>query len=250
MDEIISGVASTGIWLGGIISSFWAGLTWPHTVLIIFVLMMVFYRQELRALIERILEIGPSGFKLQPPVLGSQQNVSKKLDLPSSEPATVPKPLPDISPPKQESEGHPIPLPPIVFPEQMATSKKHVEYEIAGMPDDKARGYLADSLALTRSLWVFENCYGCIFGGQIRLLQIMNQRPARTITFQEINYYWVAHQEQVKPTLDLWNAEGYLQYLVTNGLVVRTGETLTMTNKGAEFLLWLVHYGRPLDRPL
>ena len=252
MNEIIGVVIAFWIWLEGVVSSFWTGLNWPHAVLIIFILFVVFYRQEIRALIERILEIGPTGFKLQPPLLGSQQDNSEKVEIQSIQAPQPAEELPtstEVVPP-QGGEGHPMPLPPIHFPEQMAISKSHIDFEIDGMADEKAKHYLAERLAFTRSLWIFENCYSCIFGGQIRLLQIINQRVGRTISLSEVNYYWISHQEQVKPTLNLWTAEGYLHYLVANGLVTKTPDSVTMTNKGSEFLLWLVNYGRPLDRPL
>lgn len=240
--DFFSGVAIVWEWLERLISSIWSGLGWPHAVLIIFLLTITCYRLEFKALIERVLEFGPSGVKLQAPVF--------QAPLPDrSEPiASGAIPIAKELPPAPRDKG--IPLPPtIVFPEQMRLSKEAIMREVADMSDLEAKSYLIPMLAMARSMFNFEFCYSCIFGGQIRLLQMLNQRPGRAIAMNEVYSYWNIHQEQTKPVLNLWTADQYLSYLFQNGLVERMDDTLRLTTKGAEFVLWMTQYGRPLDRP-
>lgn len=121
--------------------------------------------------------------------------------------------------------------------------------EVADMSDLEAKSYLIPMLAMARSMFHFEFCYSCIFGGQIRLLQILNQRPGKTIPMHEVDSFWAIHQEQTKPVLSLWTADQYLTYLFQNGLIERIDDALKLTTKGIEFVLWMTLYGRPLDRP-
>lgn len=245
MSDMTEAVASGWNWLERITDSFWIGLGWPHAVLIIFIIAIACYRQEFKALIERILEIGPGGFKLQPPTISTPQ--SGNIETPDTH---TPVPVAAVTSMQAiKIEGTPITLPPIVFPEQMRIAKEAIPGEIAGMSDSQAKEYLIPMLAFTRAIWIFENCYSCIFGGQIRLLQALNQRYGRSMPMLEVTGYWLAHQEQLKPILNLWNADQYLQYLISNGLINRTIDSIQLTVKGGEFLLWLVNYSRPLDRP-
>jgi hypothetical protein len=131
----------------------------------------------------------------------------------------------------------------------MRLSQEAVSNEVSGMTDSEAKTYLIPRLAMARSMYVFENCYSCIFGGQIRLLQIINQRPGKSLTMQEVYSFWLALQEQQKPVLNLWSGDQYLNYLIQNGLVLRGADAVELTTKGTEFVLWLTQYGRPLERP-
>lgn len=245
MSEVAETVASGWAWLERITDSFWIGLGWPHAVLIIFVIAIANYRQEFKALIERILEIGPGGFKLQPPAIGAPQ--SNIPEVPEAQAVSLVAPV--SSTPLEKAYGNPISLPPIVFPEQVRLAKDQIAGEIAGMSESQAKEYLIPMLAISRSIWVFENCYSCIYGGQIRLLQMLNQRHGRSMPIFEVNSYWAAHQEQQRPVLNLWTVDQYLHYLIFNGLIIRTIESIQLTVKGNEFLLWLINYSRPLDRP-
>ena len=240
----VSAVASMWDWFERLVSSFWGGLGWPHAVLIIFLFAIGCYRQEFKALIERILEFGPGGIKLQAPVFQAS-----RVERTETSVVTVEVSPPNIeSPPGIRNKG--IPLPPtIVFPEQMRLSQEGISKEVSEMTDSEAKTYLIPMLAMARSMFEFENCYSCIFGGQIRLLQIINQRPGKSLSMQEVYSYWTTHQEQTKPVLNLWTADQYLNYLIQKGLLFRGADAIQLTTKGTEFVLWLTHYGRPLDRP-
>lgn len=231
-------------WIEQLISSIWTGLGWPHAVLIIFLISISCYRQEMKALIERVLEFGPSGVKLQPPVF---QPASLERAAPSNAAESLSASAGELLPPPP-NKGIPMPSV-IVFPEQMKFWREGILSEVADMSDAEAKSYLIPMLALSRSMWTFEFCYSNIFGGQIRLLHILNQRIGKSVSVQEINTFWAAHQEQTKPVLDLWTADQYLSYLIQNGLIEKQDELITLTRKGAEFILWLTHFGRPLDRP-
>ena len=240
--DFLSAIATVWEWFERLTSTIWSGLGWPHAVLIIFLFTITCYRLELKALIERVLEFGPSGVKLQAPVF--------QAPLPDRSEPIAPRASSNAEelPPAPRDKG--IPLPPtIVFPEQMRLFKEGIMREVADMSDLEAKSYLIPMLAMARSMFNFEFCYSCIFGGQIRLLQMLNQRPGKTIQMSEVYSYWTIHQEQVKPVLSLWTADQYLSYLFQNGLVERIDDALKLTVKGAEFVLWMTQYGRPLDKP-
>jgi hypothetical protein len=241
---LVSAAVSIWLWFEQLISTLWSSLGWPHAVLIMFLLSVSCYRLEFKALIERILEFGPGGIKLQAPVFQASRVESAEVRVADIEAS----PLSFVSPPAIQNKG--IPLPPtIVFPEQMRLSQEAVSNEVSGMTDSEAKTYLIPRLAMARSMYVFENCYSCIFGGQIRLLQIINQRPGKSLTMQEVYSFWLALQEQQKPVLNLWSGDQYLNYLIQNGLVLRGADAVELTTKGTEFVLWLTQYGRPLERP-
>jgi len=243
-DVFLSVLKNIWDWVERVTSAVWSGLEWPHAVLIIFLVAIFCYRLEFKALIERILEIGPSGLKLQPPA--SQPSQPDGVEPRAVVDGSIP--VAGELPPAPTNKG--IPLPPtIVFPEQMRLNKEGILHEVAEMSDTEAKSYLITMLAFCRAMWSFEFCYANIFGGQIRLLQMLNQRIGRSIHMQEVNTIWATHQEQVKPVLDLWSAEQYLSYLSQNGLVEISADTVKLTIKGAEFVLWLTHFGRPLEKP-
>jgi hypothetical protein len=234
-------------WFERFVSSFWEGLGWPHAVLIIFLVVMLCYRKELRELIERIREFGPGGFKLQP--ISFQNPQSETADLPASESSAATAVVTSV--PATGVLGAPIPLPPtIVFPTMKKDCEDGIAREIQGMTDADAKSYLVPMLAISRAMWVFESCYANIYGGQIRLLLILNQRPGKAVSNVEVVNYWTSHQEQMKPYLNLWTADQYLNYLVQNGLVTKLVDSIALTTKGVEFVLWLTQYGRSLDRGL
>jgi hypothetical protein len=240
---ILSVVTIIWGWIERLTSAIWTGLGWPHAVLIIFLIAIGCYRLEIKALIERVLEFGPAGVKLQPPV---QPSPLERAD-PSAAAVSSSSSTGELSPPPR-NKG--IPMPEIiVFPEQIKFWKEAILREVSDMSDTEAKSYLIPCLAMSRSMYVFEFCYSNIFGGQIRLLHILNQRIGKSVSTQEINYFWAAHQEQTKPVLDLWSADQYLSYLLQNGLIEKTEDLVKLTIKGAEFVLWLTHFGRPLDKP-
>ncbi|MNJ38261.1 hypothetical protein D3C77_331040 [compost metagenome] len=229
-------------WLENFVYQAWSGLEWPHSVLIIFLFVVVIYKAELKALLERILELGPGGIKLQPQVVPRFIPSAPEEDGPAKKPS-VDAPRVDLTP-----KG--IPLPPFDYiSEQMKLGIDLINSEISGMDDGEAKEYLIPRLALSRTYWIFESIYAQIFGGQIKFLQILNQRPGKSISQAEIYSYWALHKEQVKPVLDSWSSEQYLLYLSQNGLVFQDAAGARLTNKGVEFLLWLTHLGKPQERP-
>lgn len=228
-------------WVEKLISSFWLGLNWPHAVLIIFIVAVVYFKLEMKALIERILEFGPGGIKLQPPALQSA-----RVDIAVVASAEVVTPL--ASPAVAiiaEIPTRPI----IVFPQELQKNNQSLMLDISGLGDADAKNYLLNSLAFARCMLEFESCYSLIFGGQIRILQILNQRIGQVLSVQDGNMYWATHQAQHKPVLDLWSADQYLYYLTVRGLVIKEPNLIRLSTKGAEFVLWLTHFGRPLDKP-
>ena len=54
----------------------WGGLDWPHAILIIFSVVVVFFRGEIKGVIPRIKRIGADGFEVESPVPPVQPSTS------------------------------------------------------------------------------------------------------------------------------------------------------------------------------
>ncbi|OUM28305.1 hypothetical protein B8W72_20830 [Pseudomonas putida] len=97
-----------------------------------------------------------------------------------------------------------------------------------------------------RVLWYFENVYSYIFGGQIKLLELLNHRGV--VPLDEIRREWDAHKELHKPQLDQLDMDGYLKFLLAKDLILNSGVDLRITPTGKEFLMWMAKFGRSSDR--
>ena len=72
----IENVVSIWGWLQGVVSAFWGGLDWPHAILIIFSVVIIFFRGEIKGVIPRIKRIGADGFEVESPVPPVQPSTS------------------------------------------------------------------------------------------------------------------------------------------------------------------------------
>ena len=218
---IYSGLVITWEWIERLFTALWTGLGWPHAVLVMFCIGVYYFKQEVKGVIPRIKRIGADGFEVEP------QNIPVQPSVKSAEPRSTPT--------GEFPHAHGI---------MLEIVRKQFEKE--NSPD--AVDLIMQDDAGWRVLWYFENVYSYIFGGQIKLLELLNQRGAVGAPLDEIQREWEAHKELHKPQLDQLDMDGYIKFLLAKDLILKTDVDLKITPTGKEFLMWMTKFGRSSDR--
>jgi len=228
------------VFIKGLVSTVWNGLQWPHAALILFTLALANFRAEIRILLSRLRKVG---------------DLAEFLPFPDQEKSSTDTAVsaPNESRPSQPANAlQPVslrrPLPPNDYPTEFSLNLAGVRLELQGQTDAEAKEYLMHMYAYVRVNFEFENIYSNIFGGQIRLLSIMNQRFPGGMPVSEVVSYWPEHQATWRPTFDSWTPERYMSFLYARLLCVNQGENVVITNKGREFLVWIVRCGRESNK--
>ncbi|VVO20333.1 hypothetical protein PS712_04182 [Pseudomonas fluorescens] len=217
----IANVIATWEWVERFFAALWSGLGWPHAVLIMFCVGVYYFKGEIKSVIPRIKRIGSDGFEVE-----SQS--------------------PPVQPTVKDGEVKNIPKGD--FPHTFDVALRIVQKDIEGKSDADALQHLIGDDAGWRVLWYFETIYSYIYGGQIRLLQLLNQRGTMGMTLAEVEAEWEEHKSRNKPTMDKWEMQPYLDFLKSRELILLEGDTLKITFTGNEFLTWMAKYGRSDNR--
>lgn len=215
----------------------WMGFAWPHAVLVISIIIIAKFKCEIAAAIARLNKVGPVEF--MPPPTPVDANTKAVMGAGVDEVIAVE--------PGVGLRG--VPLPPIIFPHTMNAASANLDHEIGGLGPDEKVVYLKERLAFIRVLFDFETIYGSIYGGQLELLNYLNQRPLGFVSRQEVEGLWNAHRAKFNGQLDHWTFEGYLNYLPVNNLLSSGPVGYSITVKGKEFLIWMIQMGRPFQKP-
>ncbi|WP_143518891.1 hypothetical protein [Pseudomonas fragi] len=216
-----SGVMATWEWFERVCVGLWTGLGWPHSALIIFLIAVYFFKNEIKNVIPRIKRFGTNGLELESPP-------------PQIQPSVSPGEL------KEFSEGE--------FPHSYGIVLGLVTKQLEEKNDqDKFKFLLSDDVRW-RVLWYFENIYSFIFGGQIRFLELLNQRGMNGVSLSEAQQKWEEYKEINKPHMDDWEMQPYLDFLIVKELIVVEGEGFKITITGNEFLVWMAKNGRSSNR--
>lgn len=218
----IAVLAATWEWFERLFAALWSGLGWPHAVLIMFCIAVVYFKTEIRNILPRIKKVGADGFELE-------------------------SPLPQIQQSTNDSELQNVPIGD--FPHSFAIVFELVKKQVEGKDPAEVQQFLIRDNAGWRVLCYFENIYSNIFGGQIQLLQLLNQLAVTGLSMAEAGREWAAYKERFKPSLDEWDMDGFLAFLVAKDLIVKTDDSLQITPTGNEFLTWMTKYGRSTARP-
>lgn len=216
-----AGVITTWEWIERFFAALWSGLGWPHAVLIMFCIGVYYFKGEIKSVIPRIKKIGTDGFEVE------------------SQP-------PPVQPSTKADDFKNIPIGD--FPHTFELALDLVKKEVDGKSDADAVQYLLANSAGWRVLCYFEGTYSYIYGGQIKLLQLLNTRGVIGVSLAETEREWEAHKERFKPAMDEWQMQPYLDFLVAKDLIVIVDEKLRITFTGNEFLTWMTKYGRSDDR--
>ncbi|MOA27227.1 hypothetical protein D3C78_1480870 [compost metagenome] len=124
-----------------------------------------------------------------------------------------------------------------------------VKKQVEGKDPAEVQQFLIRDNAGWRVLCYFENIYSHIFGGRIQLLQLLNQLAVTGLSMAEAGREWAAYKERFKPSLDEWDMDGFLAFLIAKDLIIKADDSLRITPTGNEFLTWMTKYGRSTARP-
>lgn len=209
-------------WVENFISLFWNGLGWPQTTLIVFFVGLYCFKVELKDIIPRIKSIGASGFEVSAKPQKAQGVVQ---------------------------ELNTAQLGNVDFPCVFGSMLESVNREILNVPEEGVVDFLRYNNAIWRTMYVFENIYSFIFGGQISLLWMLNPLGDNGMPMADVEREWSLYKERFKPHLDAWDMGPFLQFLYNNELAAESEGVLRVTPKGKEFLVWMTKTGRPSVRP-
>jgi hypothetical protein len=217
----LAGVIATWEWFERLFVGLWSGLGWPHAALIMFLITVYFFKNEIKNVISRIKKVSTDGFELESP-------------LPQIQPSVNQGEL------KIVSDGE--------FPHSCGIVLDIVKKQIEGKSDQDALSFLLSDDVGWRVLWYFENIYSFIFGGQIKFLELLNQRGVTGVSLAEAKREWEVHKENNKPHMDEWEMQPYLNFLIVKELIVIDDEEIKITITGKEFLIWMTKNGRSPNR--
>ncbi|WP_152031552.1 hypothetical protein [Pseudomonas putida] len=219
--SLVSVLGGVWSWLENISETLWSGLGWPHAVLIMFFIVICSFKAELKSVIPRIKKVGADGFEV------------------------------DSIPPTQSVEAprEPQKSPPIAdFPSASQVVADFLDREMEGIAETERAEYLRRDSIGWRVVCYFENTYSQIFGGQIQLLKLLNERGDTGLSMEDVSREWDGYKERFKPNLDGWALEPFLGFLSARHLVNNDGVKLTITPIGREFIVWMAKFGRSEQR--
>ncbi|MBT1262532.1 hypothetical protein KHP07_19360 [Pseudomonas sp. VS40] len=208
-------------WFERVFVGLWSGLGWPHVALIMFLITVYFFKNEVKNILPRIKSFSASGFEVE-------------------------SPQPQIQP--STSQGEIRVFPDGEFPHSYGIVLGIVQQQLASKSDQEKLNFLLSDDVGWRVLWYFENIYSFIFGGQIQFLELLNQRGVTGVSLGETHREWEALKARNSPHMDDWEMEPYLGFLIAKELVVVEGQDIKLTMTGKEFLVWMTKNGRSPNR--
>lgn len=200
--------------------------TWPQVALLLLVLLGWKFKTPFTQLIDRIEFAGPSGVKLRAP--SQPNNPLPKTAAPSTPP--VPGELPIIAVQKQN----------------IINDLNHNPL-YAHLDEEQKKQVLIQNLAFFQfSAW-FEREYRDIFGSQIRLLKILQQRRPDGISKIDVQKYIESLASQYPKLYEngeqFSSPDVYMAFLKATGAVREENDTYFVEDLGSGFLIWLAASG-------
>jgi hypothetical protein len=193
----------------GALGKFW----WPLAVVIVAAL----YKTELRLLLPRLRRAGPTGVEFDP--ADAQKAGSEK---------------PSTTEPGKLAEFRGITRTPAI---ERTERQLHAALENMNMPPDEKSALLVRLLAQAQLEAAFERIFNLIFGSQILALRRLNER--NHVTIDEAKEYFEVVTAPFSDFYKNYGFEGWLGFLIGNGLVARDGNLIQITDLGRDFLLYL-----------
>lgn len=228
--DIAQAAISSWSWFEGLVSTFWSGLEWPHAALIVFCLGVVVFKNEIKALIDRVTSVSAGGVSMSSAPLLNQQNTEVEVSK-------------DVEVANIQSLG-------AEFPTLMKVMKDSVDTEVKDLGAQEQLSALKSYLAYWKAMYVFENVFSNIFGGQLKILRYVNSFGSLGVTFVDLGSVWNPHVQLHKPLLDAYSLETYMNYLFAVGLVEQKDGRVGITELGKEFLMWMAKFGKVDNRPM
>ena len=207
-----------------IVKVFLSSLGWPHITLIFGILFMIFFRKPITAFIGRIRTVGKEGI--------TAADTSTEVQYVDQRKKAV-QDLMNIS----DS---------IVLKEQEELIIKDLSLRGLETEGDSIK-ILTRHLAATQLTLDYEQIYNLIFGSQISLLKRLNDVAGEGRTRDYMDDYFLK-VKTVHQKLNTWTFDQYLDFLFKRTLITNVRDKYHITNKGVDFLAWMVRNGRTEDR--
>ena len=197
-------------------------LTWPAVVLVVALLGMLMFKQELRALIRRTEQITKDG------VTFDKESRSQKYSA-QSDGAAAEELLRTLN-------------------SQILTAQEQSILEDLGakkiLDPEQREKVLVRFLAVWQLIAAFEQINARIFSSQVRLMHAAND-SADGLTRDEIRPYYEFSIGDHSDDETTYGIEGYVKYLITSHLLVQEGDRYKITPIGRELLVYQIHHGHP-----
>ena len=197
-------------------------LTWPAVVLVFGLMAMLLFKEELRTLIGRTKKITKDGVTFDKG--NNSQNYSAAPDAAAAE--ELLRTLNSQVLTVQEQR----------ILEDLNT-KQIVE------PDQREK-VLVRFLAVWQLIAAFEQINARIFSSQVQLLHAAND-SRDGLTRDDIRQYYEFSIGEHDDDEAAYGIEGYLEYLISNHLIVQESTLYKITPIGRELLVYQIHHGHP-----
>jgi len=197
-------------------------VAWPVAVIGCFVFACIYFRKQMCALLDRTTSVGKDGLRASPPTGQTTQELDKVRQAQQLvEALTSPaiREREDLIRKELKERG---------LEEATETEKVLVRY-----------------LATTQLIVAFEELYRIIFGSQIFLLKAANENRAGGLSEAFVIEHFANAQRYFAPTFDQWKPENYVNFLLTSGLLIKTGSSFAISHLGVDFLEWITKIGAP-----
>lgn len=193
---------------------------WPHVSLIFALIFIFVFRKQIGEFIGKVKSVGKEGVKTEPIQNVQVEEKRKKAveELMKFGDVTV----------TEELEGF----------IRMGLIEKGLE------PDNDTSKILIRYLAVTQLALDYEQIYTSIFGGQIRLLRLLNEVAGRGVDYDIVKTYYENEQATHSEILSEWTLEQYLEFPINRTLITIQDNNYHITRKGQDFLIWLVKTNR------
>jgi hypothetical protein len=198
---------------------------WPHIALIFGLIFMFKFQKQIREFIGRIKSVGKGGVTTEssPEIQKEDQRQKAVEELMNIGDSIVIRELEqlikaDLKKRGLESEGDSINI-------------------------------LSRHLAATQLVLDFEQIHSLIFGSQIYLLKKLNEVAGQGKSKEFINNYFSQVKDMFNELRE-WTVEQYLDFLRSRALITFQDGNYHITNKGVEYLTWMIRTGHSEDRVL
>jgi hypothetical protein len=206
-------------------------LVWPAAFVVFAIFFVSFFRHNIRTILDRIAPLLDRVRKAGP---------LEMTPAPTSEQVTAVE--------NAASAAHvPSPLENQVLRLREEAIRSDLDTRVPNNPDAQ-REALITHLAATQLVLSFEVINRLIWGSQIDLLLHVNTRPEGT-TRNELQPFYETAVAQHPGGLQDYPYDRYLNFLVSQGLLVSTNNTFQITAFGQEFLAHLARTRATYRRP-
>ena len=128
------------------------------------------------------------------------------------------------------------PLPP-VNREAIRLLEEGFRRELEAIPQANKEAVLVRALSVAHLLGHHAAIYNIIFGSQIAGLRRLDE--VGSVTVNEARQFFQPYERAYPEIYKDYKFDGWLGYMVSNGLVIREGDRLKASPFGHDFLVWL-----------